>query len=193
MVVREGTHRTHQSDAALIEACLDGDEGAWEEMVDRYGRLVYSIPRRTGLTAADADDVFQNVFTSLFRHLADLRDQTRLSSWLIRTTYRECWRVGKKLANRHDDLEGAIVDVGAPPFDEVMRWEREQQVRQALRRLDDRCRDLLTALFLEPDAPSYEAIGARLGMPVGSIGPTRARCFKKLEAILRELGIDASD
>ena len=65
-------------------------------------------------------------------------------------------------------------------------------MRQALRRLDDGCRELLTALFLDPAGPSYEAIAARLGMPVGSIGPTRARCFRKLEALLRETGIDAA-
>ena len=191
MVVQNEAERTHQSDPALVRACLDGDELAWEELVDRYGRLVYSIPRRTGLADADADDVFQNVFTTLFRRLGDLRDQTRLSSWLITTTHRECWRLGKRAA-RYVELDDAIVDVGAPPGDEVVRWEREQQIRQALRRVDDRCRELLTALFLNPATPSYEQIGARLGMPVGSIGPTRARCFKKLEVVLLEMGVDPS-
>ena len=175
-------------DEALVQACVAGDHLAWEELVDRYGRLVYSIPRRTGLSAADADDVFQNVFTTLFRRLADLRDVTRLSSWLITTTYRECWRVGK-LAKRYAGLD-AVVDVSAPPDAEVARWEREQQVREALHRVDERCRELLTALFLEPKTPNYQAISARFGMPVGSIGPTRARCFKKLERVLREMGID---
>lgn len=189
MVVREEAQRTHESDPALVQACLAGDEAAWEELVDRYGRLVYSIPRRNGLAEADADDVFQNVFATLFRRLGDLRDQTRLSSWLITTAHRESWRVGK-LARRSVELDDGVASAAAPPLDEVARAEREQAVRQALRRLDGRCRELLTALFLAPETPSYEAIGARLGMPVGSIGPTRARCFTKLEAVLRELGIE---
>ena len=113
MAVDAETQRTHESDAALVRACLAGDEDAWEELVDRYGRLVYSIPRRLGLSAVDADDVFQNVFAALFRRLADLRDQSRLTSWLITTTYRECWRAGKQVW-RHAGLDATIVDVGAP-------------------------------------------------------------------------------
>lgn len=189
VAVAEEAPRTHQSDPALIQACLTGDETAWEELVDRYGRLVYSVPRRDGLSETDADDVFQNVFATLFRRLGDLRDQTRLSSWLITTAHRESWRVGK-LARRNVELDDGVADAGAPPLDEIARAERDQGVRDALRRLDDRCRDLLTALFLVPETPSYDEIGARLGMPVGSIGPTRARCFKKLEAVLRELGVE---
>src|SRR5512144_1837201 len=72
-----------RSDQDLIQACLEGDETAWKDLVLRYGRLVYSVPRRYGLSAADADDVFQNVFTAVYRHLAGLRDQARLAAWLI--------------------------------------------------------------------------------------------------------------
>lgn len=179
----------HESDPALVRACLDGDERAWEELVERYGRLVYSIPRRMGFSDADADDVFQVVFTTLFRRLPGLRDQTRLSSWLITTTRRESWRLGRA-AGMVAEVDERLPDEGVGPGDQVAQAEREQNVRDALRRLDDRCRDLLTALFLEPAAPAYDAIGARLGMPVGSIGPTRARCFKKLETILREMGVE---
>jgi len=182
--------RVYQSDPGLIRACLDGDERAWEELVERYGRLVYSIPRRMGFPEADADDVFQAVFALLLRHLPSLRDQTRLSSWLITTTRRECWRFGRR-SSRHDELDEAIPDGTEPPIDELEREERAQAVRQAMRRLDERCRELLTALFLEPAAPAYEAIGARLGMPIGSIGPTRARCLRKLEAFLAEEGVEA--
>lgn len=180
----------HLGDPALVQSCLAGDERAWEELVDRYGRLVYAIPRRMGLSETDAQDVFQNVFASLLRHLAHLRDQTRLSAWLITTARRESWRIGRA-AGRHAELDETMADNAPAAFDDVVRWEREQSVRQAMRRLDDRCRELLGVLFLEPATPSYEAIAARLGMPVGSIGPTRARCFKKLDAILRELGVDA--
>jgi len=179
-------------DAALVQACLAGQEKAWEELVDRYGRLVYSIPRRMGMSPTDADDVFQDVFATLLRYLGSLRDQSLLAAWLITTTRRECWRRGRS-AMRGVELTETIVDEAATPFEDVDRWEREQSVRQAMRRLDDRCRDLLTALFLEPATPSYERIAERLGIAVGSIGPTRARCFRKLDAILRELGFEGSE
>lgn len=182
----------NQSDPGLVRACLEGDEAAWAELVERYQRLVLSVARRCGLADADADDVFQIVFTTLFRRLEGLRDQTRLSSWLITTTYREAWRLGKS-AQRHAPLSEAIVDVGTPPLDLVAQTEREQTVREAMTRLDDRCRDLLTVLFLSAEQPAYDEIARRFGMPVGSIGPTRARCFKKLEAILQEFGVRADE
>ena len=182
---------TYQSDPGLVQACLDGDDAAWSTLVEKYQRLVLSVAHKCGLADADADDVFQIVFTTLFRRLDGLRDQTRLSSWLITTTYREAWRFGKS-AQRHTALDEAIVDVGTPPGDLVAQAEREQLVRDAMVLLDDRCRALLTALFLTDDAPSYDQIAGRFGMPVGSIGPTRARCFKKMDAVLREMGIDGS-
>ncbi len=181
--------RVFQSDPALVRACIDGDERAWEELVERYGRLVYSIPRRMGWSETDADDVFQGVFALLLRHLPSLRDQTRLSAWLITTTRRECWRLGRT-GSRTDRIDEAMADEAAAPIEEIARSEREQAVRQAMRRLDDRCQGLLSALFLEPDPAAYEAIALRLGMPIGSIGPTRARCLRKLEAFLREEGFD---
>jgi RNA polymerase sigma factor (sigma-70 family) len=183
--------RTFDADPALVESCLNGDPRAWDELVERYGRLVYSIPRRMGFSATDADDVFQEVFATLLRSLGSVRDRKRLSAWLITTTRRECWRRGRTMA-RHAELDESLADGTPPVIDEIARWEREQGVREAVRRLDARCRELLTALFLDASSPSYEAIAARLGMPVGSIGPTRARCFKKLEAQLRELGVDVA-
>lgn len=185
----------HRTDPALVRACLDGDEAAWETLVERYGRLVLSVARRSGLGDTDADDVFQIVFATLARRLGSLRDQTRLSSWLITTAHRESWRVARG-SHPHDDLDDAaatVVDSGPPPAEVVARAERDQLVRAAIGRLDDRCRDLLTALFLDADDPSYQAIGERLGMPVGSIGPTRVRCFKKLEAVLAKLGVDGAE
>ncbi|HBY98208.1 MAG TPA: sigma-70 family RNA polymerase sigma factor [Chloroflexi bacterium] len=179
----------YRSDPALIQSCLDGDETAWNELIERYGRLVYSIPRRYGLCPADADDVFQNVFTIVFRRLPSLRDQTRLSAWLITTTHRECWRLGK-LADSAAALDETVVDVSSPPAQEVLRWERQHVVHEALDQLDERCQALLKALFLDPDRPNYEEIAAQLGMAVGSVGPTRGRCFKKLETILVAMGAE---
>jgi RNA polymerase sigma factor (sigma-70 family) len=175
-------------DGDLISACLDGDEAAWSELVDRYGRLVYSIPRRYGFAETDADDVFQSVFTIVFRKLADLRDERRLSSWIITTTHRECWRIGRRRDAAPDLLE-TIADVGSPEKDDADRWERQHLVRSALTELGGSCEHLLTALFYAPGPPDYASIAERLGMKIGSIGPTRARCFAKLERILVRMGL----
>jgi RNA polymerase sigma factor (sigma-70 family) len=174
-------------DLALIAACLAGDQAAWSRLVDKYARLVFSIARRTGLSDADADDVLQIVFTTLYRRLPGLRDQAKLSSWLITTTSREAWRAGK-VASRSSELDESLADTRDLPADLVARAERDQLVREAVGQLDVRCRDLLTALFLSDDPP-YTEIAGQLGIAVGSIGPTRARCFKKLEGLLRDSGV----
>src|SRR5687768_7375866 len=103
----------HQSDPELVRACQSGSQSAWDELVHRYGRLVYSIPRRYGLSEADADDVFAAVWATVFRKLNNLKDETRLSAWLITTTHRESWRVGKK-SGAYAGLDSQIPDVASP-------------------------------------------------------------------------------
>jgi len=183
-------HRADQrDDAALVEACLRNDRQAWDQLISRYRRLVYSIPVRYGFEPTDADDVFQSVFVILYQKLETLRDQHRLSSWLITTTHRECWRIGRQ-RNRELDLAHDFADVSSPSEQRIGDWERQHIVREALQRLGGQCQQLLHALFLEPSEQNYDQIADRLGMKVGSIGPTRARCFRKLEKILIELGLD---
>jgi RNA polymerase sigma factor (sigma-70 family) len=179
----------HRSDPELVQACIRGEPAAWAELVDRYTRLVYSIPRRYGLSEADSDDVHAAVWGTVFNHLDRLKDQTRLSAWLITTTHRECWRVGRR-RDVYADLEDVIVDVGSPSEDQAEQWERQHLLRQGLVQLGGRCQELLEALYLGAGEPSYETIAAQLSMKVGSIGPTRARCLEKLEKILVELGLD---
>lgn len=180
------TRRVTRGDAELVAACIGGDRGAWEEMIDRYGRLVWSVARRYGLTETDAEEVFQNVFVIVHRKLAGLREPGRLAGWLVRTTHRECYRVG---ASRWSASDSDPEDQVAPGEEEVASWERQQLVRDALRQLGGTCERLLAALFLAPGQPNYRAIADQLGMQIGSIGPTRARCFAKLEKILEEMGL----
>lgn len=180
--------RRYESDPALVRACLEGDERAWHTLVDRYGRLVFSVARRYGFDETEADDVHQSVFMALFQHLKTIEDQTRLSSWLITTTHRECWRRGRRKVE-HLPLNEREIRADEPPASLAERWELQQAVRAALAELGGPCEKLLEALFLRPAEQNYEAIARELDMKIGSIGPTRARCFQKLEAILRQRGV----
>ena len=178
---------TYSSDTELVDACLKEDEKAWNELVARYGRLIYSIPRRAGLSEVDADDVFQNVFAIVLKRLGSLQNRKSLAAWLITITSRETWHF---VARRHptQELDEEMADDEDLPPDQVQQWERRQIVWQALEQLGNPCRDLLTALFLNPDPASYAQLAHKLKIPVGGIGPTRARCFKKLETILTTMG-----
>lgn len=167
---------------------MRGEQRAWNTLIDRYARLVYSVPRRYRLSEADADDVFQAVWISVHRSLDSLKDHSRLSAWLLTTAHRESWRVGRK-ANKYPGLDDVIANVAAPEDDQIVAWERQDIVHKGLAELGGKCEKLLRALFLEADEPSYEEIAKRMGMKIGSIGPTRARCFEKLESILASLGM----
>jgi len=176
-----------RSDPALVEACLRGDRAAWDELVHRYSRLVWSIPRKYGLDGNDSEDVHQSTFASLIHHLGDLRDRERLSSWIITTATRECWRLRKRQSQRGTVSIDSAQEVPLPETDRAD--EQRQLVREGFERLNERCRSLLQVLFASDGEPHYPTVAEQLGMPVGSIGPTRARCLAKLEAILRGMGV----
>ena len=175
--------------AELVEACLAGEKTAWDDLVDQYGRLVYSIARRYGLSDADADDVFQSVFLTVMENLASLRQRERFSSWLITVTHRQCWQTARR-SGCAADLAADLAAGGPPAEEDVFRWEQQHLVHRALETLGGSCEGLLRALFAESGPPNYGRIAEKLGMKVGSIGPTRARCFRKLERILLDLGLE---
>lgn len=180
--------------AELVESCLAGNADAWEELLNRYNRLIYSIPIRAGMSRADAAEVFQAVSIRLIRRLSTLRDQGKLAKWLITTTTRECWRLSRRhrrdrasvVNNDSDDAYDLNEIAAALPLPDERQLELEQQqiVRAAVARLNDRCRELITLLFLRPDEPSYQEVARAMGMPESSIGPTRARCLEKLRKML---------
>ncbi len=179
------------SDAALVHSAQTGDPRAWRLLVDRYAGLVYSVPRRHRLTNEQCDDVFQMTFTSLWRNLDRLRDVVTLPKWLITTAYRESLRVRRVNAGGAMDPSDDTPSAAEPPGHELARSERQHALHLALTRLGGKCEPLLRALFLDPRQPNYQAISQLLGMPVGSIGPVRARCLRKLLDLLREIdGID---
>jgi RNA polymerase sigma factor (sigma-70 family) len=180
------------TDPELIEACLKGNGPAWEALLARYQRLIYSIPLRYGLQLHDANDVFQNVSLLLWENLGRVRDRSRLGAWLSVTTRRECWRLLRHRRQQASVPEGAALDeqVSAAPHSEevFLLLERQSQVRAAIEHLELPCRELLTKLFSEEPRPAYSQIAESLTLPEGSIGPTRSRCLEKLLKILEGMG-----
>jgi RNA polymerase sigma factor (sigma-70 family) len=178
------------SDTELISACRSGEEAAWDALVARYERLVYTIPSRYGLTQTEVNDVFQSVWLSLLRNLKTIRQPERIAAWLVTTTRRECWerRRGvnyEKVITSNLDIEIMRAKSEEPSPDELVdTFERHEALRVAMEDLDPRCRRLLRLLYFDPSIPSYADVAATLHMPIGSIGPLRARCLKKLRKIL---------
>lgn len=180
------------SDEKLLAACRRGDEAAWEALVKRYQRLIYTIPRRAGLDEDRAAEVFQEVFTTLFEKLDKIEQPERLHAWLVTTARRKTWRLISREKNLQsfDDNEAGETRIHempdhAPLADNVLvRLEEQHRVRTALAKLDERCRKLLTLLFYSDAPPPYAEIARSIGTTEGSIGPTRARCLQKL---LRQL------
>jgi RNA polymerase sigma factor (sigma-70 family) len=185
-------HFASMPDSELIDACLKGTGQAWEALIVRYQRLIYSIPLRYGLTEHDANDIFQNVSLLLLENLARLRDRERLGAWLVITTRRECWRLFHQ--HRQVSLDPETVYLDEQLFDsqrsedDFLVLESQVLVRAALAQMDAPCQELLTKLFYTEPRPSYTEIARSLALPEGSIGPTRARCLDKLMRILEKMG-----
>lgn len=192
------------SDADLFLCCREGSQPAWHALVRRFQRLVYTVPRRAGLSEAQAADVFQVAFSRLFEHIDRIDDPSRVRAWLVTTAKRETLRLlelDRRLAEppagsasqadgELDDDAGALDQLPDPsPLPESLLDDLQQQDRlhRALAQLDERSRALLTLLFLQDEPLSYSDIAQRLQMPEGSIGPTRARCLQRLRSLLEAL------
>lgn len=176
--------RDDPSVTGLVTRARDGDQQAWNAMVERYAPLLWSICRQYRLDGADAEDVGQNVWLRLVDQLDKLRDPAALPGWLVTTTRRECGRVLRTGHRRHADGNGLdaelIPDQQAKTAEqEVLEAERHAALREAFKDLSPFGQQLITLLIADPPVP-YAEIGARLGIPVGSIGPYRSRCLDKL-------------
>jgi RNA polymerase sigma factor (sigma-70 family) len=174
------------SDRDLIRTCRSGDANAWERLLDKYERLVYSIPLNYGLPGDDAADITQVTFTILLQNLDTLPDEVPLGAWLSTVARRHTWRL---LARQRRETIGPDEDIASDEalggiVDDRERWELIQWLNDGLSLLDERCCRLLSALYFDEQQPSYSEVGERLNMPVGSIGPTRARCLERLKRLL---------
>jgi RNA polymerase sigma factor (sigma-70 family) len=169
---------------ALVIRAADGDQGAWNGIVERYAPLVWAICTRNGLTRHDIDDVGQSVWLLLVKNIGTIREPAALPGWLATTTRNECLRA-RRTSRRNDHVELPPEDqmlpgdAGPSVEDELLAAERDAALRAALAELPRRCRELLLMLVSDPPR-SYTEISATLGMAVGSIGPTRARCLERL-------------
>ncbi len=170
----------------LLDRCLRGDQAAWGAVIDQYSGLVYGIARRCGLREHECDDVAQSVFGTLVRRLSTIRDRAALAGWLATAAKREAWRVKKHASRAQSQGEGPapFVAEASGPDEAIEALERAQRVRDALEELGQRCRDLLSAVASAVGKVDYAALSGRLGIPVGSIGPTRARCLARLAELL---------
>lgn len=195
MKVKEAAERkpfskTGRPDRELVAACLEGDSSAWELLIVRYQRLIYSIAVKMGLPSDDAADVFQSICLRLVEKLPTLRNHEKLSSWIITSTRRECWRVAAAARRLHGaDLDGMkeMQEVAAPGSladDNHLVLQQQQILRDAVDALPDRCRELITLLFYKKDEFKYSDIARRLNMSAASVGPNRARCLDKLRKLL---------
>ena len=169
---------------ALLVRARAGDERAWAALVERYAPLIWSLCRRYRLDTTDTADVGQNVWLLLVNQLGKIRDPAALPGWLATTTRRECQRLLNKAqvphAARHAPDAENIPDGQAEPIERVLlAAERHAALCEAFTHLSPRDQQLIALLIKDPPVP-YAEISARLGIPVGSIGPNRRRCLDKL-------------
>ena len=181
-----------REDADLIRRCRDGDQAAWESLVDRYQRLIVTIPRRAGLSDEQATDVFQEVFLTLFEKIDAIEQPERIRSWIVTTAKYKTWalvRGAKGLYSSATDAEmememANIADTSALADDVLIELEEQHMIRTALAKLEDRCRQILSMIYLSEPAASYVEVAAAIGVGEKSISPLRSRCLKKLKDIL---------
>ena len=168
---------------ALVTRAAESDPSAWAEIVERYAPLVWSICIRFQLSNQDAEDVGQNVWLLLVEQLGKLREPAALPGWLATTTQRECLRVvtaahkSERLGTKLDEATRFVDDAAID--EEILIAERNAALRAAFAELPPRCQQLLAMLMSDPPY-SYAEISATLHIPVGSIGPQRARCLERL-------------
>lgn len=168
--------------AELLRRCSAGESGAWREIIRRYERLVYSIPIREGLNPDQASDITQTTFTHLCAGIDKIREPERLAWWLMTVARRQVWRTRDAQSVEPRNPDDFVELPGDQEFDD--RYLKSVWVNEAVVRLGEPCRTIITEMFLMPNEPTYTEIADRLAMPVGSIGPMRGRCLAQLRRSL---------
>jgi RNA polymerase sigma factor (sigma-70 family) len=181
----------------MVSAAAKGDRAGWDALVQRYSGLVWSVTRGYRLSPADAADVFQTTWLRLAEHLDRIEKPDHVGAWLATTARRESLRITRGSTRMVPADEATLVALGQvddySPERAVLDAERAlldseraESLWRAFGELTKRCRQLLRILMATPP-PSYAEVAAALDMPVGSIGPTRARCLQRLRERLADL------
>jgi RNA polymerase sigma factor (sigma-70 family) len=179
----------------LVRAAAQGDQAAWNTLVDRFAGLLWSIARRYWLSEADAADACQMTWLKLLEHLDSIKDPARLPGWLSTTCQRECLALLRRAGRTVPVCDEGFLDTRSAPSEgtdhPVLVAEANRTLWAAFGRLNERCQRLLRVLVADAEEgpPSYQGAAVTLGMPVGSLGPTRARCLDRLRKLLEADGI----
>lgn len=181
-----------KSDAELVKACRNGDEFAWNELVDRYQRLIFAIPRRAGLSEEQAADILQEVFLTLFEKLDDIEQPDRIRSWIVTTAKFKTWGLvrsekGFYSPETEEEMEqemASLPDTSPLADERLIELEQQHLIRSALKEIEERCQKILSMIYLRDTAASYAEVAGEIGVGETSISPMRARCLKKLAKIL---------
>ena len=187
-----GESQIAAADAALVRRCRSGDQTAWNELVDRYQRLIYAVPRRAGLSEEQAADVFQEVFVTLLEKIDDIREPDKIRSWMVTTAKFKTWGIIRGAKDHYApateeemDAEMAAIADGSPLADEMLiEVEEQHMIRSAIKLIEERCQKILSMIYLCDPAASYAEVAAAIGVGETSISPLRTRCLKKLEKVL---------
>lgn len=183
-----------RSPGSLVCAAAQGDQRAWDALVDEFASLVWNVARAHRLSDADAADVSQTVWLRLVEHLGRLRDPDRVAGWLATTTRNECLALLRRGSREvlPGDETPAGPDPAVPAVDlRLLTEERDTALWQAYSRISERCQTLLRLVLADPPL-GYDEISVVLDMPIGSIGPTRGRCLRELRRQLDIAGISGA-
>jgi RNA polymerase sigma factor (sigma-70 family) len=184
-----------------VQRCIDRSAGAWEELLRRYAELIYSTIIRVEVPPDDREDAFQSTVLAICSSLERLRHRESIVSWIVGIAYRQAvLRIRARIKERGVPMlpesigdggsPGELPDDSEPPDALRLQLEESQQLKEALERLPERCRRLIRLLFFEEPTPDYVEIARREAIPIGSIGPTRARCIDRLRRIAVDQGWD---
>lgn len=169
-----------------FRAWKDGDRGVLEEFVRRVSPVLWQVVRSYGLDQASAEDVVQTTWMTLLRKSEQVRDDRAVLRWLTVTARREAWRIaqqqGRARPTEDTEIETAL-PAGRSPEVEVLESDAQRFLWQNVGKLDERCQHLLRVVAFQ-DRPDYASLASQLGMPIGSIGPTRSRCLAKLRTLM---------
>jgi RNA polymerase sigma factor (sigma-70 family) len=186
----QGCTMSTPSNAELLSSCQGGNQDAWEQIVSRFSRLIWEVIRGYRLSNADAEDVRQLTWYRLVQNVSRIRDPERLGDWLATVAKREALKSlmrGNRLVLVSDvETLERPTGVGDNPELAVLRAERMDDVRTAVATLSPQCQQMLELVLTDPP-PSYEEIAAAMSMAVGSVGPIRTRCLKRLRRALAQV------